>query len=65
MSNKIEIMRYLKRKPNMVRKFIKVYNNLCYNCSILCRENPRRPYEDYCHKCKKMFEEVLGHGTVL
>ena len=46
------------RKPNNIKKFIKMYNNLCKDCKAKTQKNPSRPMTEYCESCQEIIENI-------
>ena len=48
------------KKPKMIAKFVKMYNNMCPDCKRLAFENSKRDMEDYCYECQLMMDGIYN-----
>lgn len=48
------------RNPKTIKKFIKIFNNLCNGCKQMVMKFPAMKYEEYCEDCKKMIDKIGG-----
>ena len=49
------------KSPKMIKKFIKIFNNLCGDCKAKVMKFPTMKYEEYCEDCRKMIDKVGGN----
>lgn len=41
-----------------IGKFREMYNRACRKCQILIIKNAKRPMDEYCERCRNMFQSI-------
>lgn len=48
------------KNPKTIKKFIRIFNNLCRDCRAKAMKFPSMKYGEYCQDCRKMIDKIGG-----